>query len=219
MITTAHSPQLVPFRRNRLLQVLAAGYTLLWIWAAVAPLYRFDWFLENLLVWLGAIVLVTTYRRLTLSDLSYCLIALFTALHTIGTHYTYAETPIGFWVSALFDLERNHFDRIVHFGFGLLLTYPFYELLLRAGGIRGWWNLGLTFSLVIAFSSVYEGVEWIVAIIVDPEAAAAFLGSQGDVFDAQKDSALATVGSLIVIAVLAFTGRRRHQGPGDPSKG
>jgi len=119
------------FRRNHLLQFLLVFYLALWAALSISPLDRSDWLLENLLVFVFVGGLAVIYRRFPLSDLSYILIALFLALHAVGAHYTYAKVPLGFWLKDAFDLSRNHFDRIVHFSFGLLLGYPIRETLLR----------------------------------------------------------------------------------------
>ena len=120
-----------PFRSNRLLQGLVSWLILLWIITALYPLYPRDWLLENLLVFVYGILLTVTYRQFQFSNLSYALFSVFISLHLCGAHYTYAETPFGFWLQEWFGFERNHYDRIVHFGFGLLLAYPFREILMR----------------------------------------------------------------------------------------
>ena len=202
-VTTATTAPGPPFSRNRLLQVLAGLYGVVWIWLAVAPKDRGDWLLENILAIATIAVLIWTYRRFRLSDLSYLLITIFMILHAVGAHYTYAEVPLGFWVKDWLGLSRNHFDRLVHFSFGLLLAYPFREILLRVGKIKGAWNVVLTIAVVMAFSDSFEVIESWVAAIVSPELGAAYLGTQGDEFDAQKDSTAATLGAIL--AMLATT--------------
>lgn len=188
---------------NRLLQGLAGFYAVLWTVTAVAPHYRFDWFLENLLVFLVVGILAATYKRFPLSDTSYLLLTIFLSLHTIGAHYTYSETPIGFWLADLFEWERNHYDRVVHFCFGLLLAYPIREILSRTTGLRGTASYFLTLTLVVTASASYEVIEWVVAEMVSPEAAYAYLGTQGDPFDAQKDMGLALSGVALSLLILA----------------
>lgn len=181
-----------------------AGYGVVWIVAAIEPHDRFDWLLENLLVFAWVAILVFSYRRFQLSNLSYLLIAVFLSLHTVGSHYTYSLTPLGFWIQTAFELERNHYDRIVHFLFGLLLVYPMREVILRRVQARGRWSYFLPLCVILAFSEFYEILEWATAEVVSPEAALAFLGTQGDVFDAQKDSALAGIGALLGLAATAL---------------
>jgi putative membrane protein len=192
------------FRDNRFLQALLAWLLLLWIVTAIAPLYRRDWLLENLLVFVTVGALAATWRRFRFSNLSYGLLTLFLSLHLVGAHYTYAETPLGFWLQDALELSRNHYDRIVHFSFGLLLAYPFRELLLRAAGIRQAWSYLLVVICVLGFSGFYEALEGLVAMIVSPELGSAYLGTQGDEWDAQKDTGLAFVGAVIATSWVWF---------------
>ena len=196
-------------RYSRLPIFLFGAYVVFWAAMAITPLDRFDWFLENLLVFATVPWLIHMYRRRPLSDASYVLIVLFYCLHAVGSHYTYSEAPIGYWVSDLLGLERNHYDRAVHFSFGLLLCYPLAELVARTMQPRGNWALAIAVMIVCTCSLAYETMEWIVAAIVSPEASLAFLGTQGDVFDAQKDSALAALGAIIA-ALVVFCARRRR---------
>ena len=190
------------FATNRFLQTLLLVYAGIWIWAAIDPVSPFDWFLENILTVLVLIVLACTYRRFPLSNASYGLIFTFTVLHTIGAHYTYSQVPLGFWFKDAFELSRNHYDRLVHFSFGLLLAYPFREVVLRQ--VTNNRNLASLFALTLVFtySGSYEILEWIAATFLDPEAGAAYLGTQGDEFDAQKDMALAVSGALVALGII-----------------
>lgn len=167
----------------------------LWIITAINPSYPRDWLLENLLVFAYVGALVFTWRRFAFSNVSYALFTVFLSLHLVGAHYTYAETPFGFWVQHSFDLQRNHYDRLVHFCFGLLIAYPFRELLLREAEVRKGWSYVLAVISVLAFSAVYEILEMAAAVIVSPELGEAYLGTQGDTWDAEKDTLMAFAGS------------------------
>ena len=138
---------------------------------------------------------------------------MFLSFHLLGAHYTYSETPPGFWLQAWFEFERNHYDRVVHFLFGLLIAYPIHELLLRESGVKRKWSYLLAVNCIMAFSAVYESLEAIAAMIVDPELGCAYLGTQGDEWDAQKDAFLAFIGAII--AMLFAWGCSRH-GKGNP---
>lgn len=197
------------FVENRVLQVMLATYLLLWLVLAIRPLDRHDWLLENLLVFVAAAVLVPTYRRFQFSNLSYALVAIFLAVHAVGAHYTYAKVPAGFWLADWLHLSRNHYDRVIHFAFGFLLLYPMRELMMRRAGANGKWATWLAVAALAALSSWFEVVEGIVAQIVEPELGAAYLGTQGDVWDAQKDMAAAFVGAVFVATWLIVT--RRNQ--------
>lgn len=206
MASPAEMP--LPFRRNRALQLMVLWLVVLWVVTAIRPWYPRDWLLENLLVFAYAIVLVVTYRAFAFSNVSYGLFTLFLSLHLVGAHYTYAEVPFGFWLRDALGLARNHYDRLVHFGFGALIAYPFREILLRAGGLRPAWSYFMAVITVLGFSAFYEGLEAVTAMVVSPELGAAYLGTQGDEWDAQKDSVLALGGSVVAMAV-TWAGNRR----------
>jgi putative membrane protein len=181
--------------------VCLVAYGIVWVLAAINPVYPDDWLLENVLAILGVGFFVLTYKSFPLSNLSYIPLTIFMILHAIGAHYTYAETPIGDWMAPIFGWERNNFDRVVHFLFGLLLAYPMRELYYRIIGSRGVWGILLPVDVMISLSAIYELVEWAATIVVAPEAGAAFLGAQGDPWDAHKDMALASLGACITMGI------------------
>jgi len=203
---------IVPFKSNRVLQGLVLWLILLWIVTAIKPLYPRDWLLENLLVFIWSALLVFSYRRFQFSTLSYGLFIVFLSLHLVGAHYTYAETPFGFWLQDWMGFERNHYDRIVHFAFGLLIAYPMREILLRSSGLLTAWSYFIALNCIVAFSAVYEIIEAITAVIVSPELGAAYLGTQGDEWDAHKDAGLATLGAIIAM-LLTWTVTHKQPGP------
>jgi putative membrane protein len=182
---------------------LIASFLLVWGWAAIDPLYPDDWLLENYLVFIFVPVILVWGRYFRLSDLSYTLIAIFMMMHVIGSHYTYAETPFGYVLRDWFGSDRNMYDRFVHFCFGLLMAYPMREVFLRIAQTRGIWGYLLPMNLIIATATIYELIEWLVAGQVDITAGIAFLGAQGDIWDAQKDIAVAIVGTAIAMTIVA----------------
>jgi putative membrane protein len=192
---------------NRAFLIALGLYVLFWIALAIHPVDRGDWFLENLLVFVTATVLGSTCRRFRFSNASYLLILLFLTFHTIGAHYTYAKVPAGFWMQNWFHLQRNHYDRVIHFSFGLLLLYPMRDLLMHSAGARPRWATWLSVVALAALSSFFEIVEAIVAQVVHPDLGAAYLGIQGDMWDAQKDMASAFLGALVTALWLSL--RRR----------
>lgn len=193
---------------RRLLLGLVLLYGLVWVWLAIEPVNRRDWFLENLLAVAGVALLAFTYRLFQFSVQSYCLITLFLLLHAIGAHYTYAEVPFGFWIKDVLALSRNPFDRIVHFSFGALLVVPMREVLMRLAHVRGFWSYYLPVSAILAQSGLFEVVESVVAVIVTPELGSLYLGIQGDEWDAQKDMAAAFIGALGAMSVSISMSRR-----------
>ncbi len=195
-------------RPSRLALGLLVAYLLLWLWMAISPLDRGDWLLENLLAIAFVAALLATARRFMLSDRSYVLIALFLGLHAVGAHYTYAQVPFGFWLQDHLGLARNPFDRLVHFGYGLLLSYPLREVLVRLASLRGAWSYFLPVSGILAHSALFEVIEAIVATVVSPELGTAYLGTQGDEWDAQKDMAAALAGALLAMLLTRAVSRR-----------
>lgn len=200
----------------RYVSALLGVLTLLWIGLAVAPLDRHDWLLENALLVIAVVTLTATYRRFPLSRISYTLIFLFLCLHTLGAHYTYAQVPYDRWWASfsgttfndLVGWERNNFDRLVHFAYGLLLAYPIRELFLRVAGVRGFWGYFLPLDLTMSTSMLFELIEWLVAEVFGGDLGAAYLGTQGDVWDAHKDMALASLGALVAMTVTAWLNSR-----------
>lgn len=184
---------------------LLAAFVGIWSWAAIKPLFREDWLLENVLVFVFFPLILLLGRYFELSNVSYTLIALFGALHVIGSHYTYSLVPFGYTLQHWFGAERNMYDRLVHFSFGFLLAYPIREAFLRIAKVRGFWGYYLPLDVTLAFSAVYEIMEWIVAAKVDAQAGLAFLGSQGDVWDTQKDMLLAGIGAFLTMLMVALT--------------
>lgn len=166
---------------------------------------RSDWALENVLVVVAVAALVATHRSFPLSRISYTLIFLFLAVHEVGSHYTYAQVPYDAWFKALtgtslnglLGWERNNFDRIVHFSYGLLLAYPMREVYFRIADASGFWGYFLPLDFTMSSSMLYELVEWGAAELIGGDLGAAYLGTQGDIWDAQKDMALASCGALI----------------------
>jgi putative membrane protein len=193
-----------PFSQNRFLQVVLSVWAIVWIWTAIDPVNRGDWAVENLLVVGTMPFVVWAYRRLPLSNFSYALLAAFLILHTVGAHYAY-RLPLGDWARDAFDLRRNHYDRVVHFAFGLLCAYPIRELLVRTVPVNRFWAWWVPVASVGGLSAIFENLEMLVAWIADPELGAAYLGTQGDEWDAQKDMALAIGGALL--ASLATLGK------------
>jgi putative membrane protein len=190
-----------------------AWYALVWVVTAIHPLDRHDWMLENILVVAALALLIGTYRRFPLSDLSYLLITLFMTLHAMGAHWTYAEVPFGFRLQHAFGLARNPFDRIVHFSFGLLLAYPIREVFLRVANARGFWAYYLPLDVTLAFSAVYEIMEMVVAKLVSPGTGDAWLGTQGDIWDSQMDMSMAAIGALVCMTVTAIVRTWRQRPP------
>ena len=202
------SNDVIPFRGNRILHILVSWVLLFWCVTAIAPLNRQDWMLENILAITGVAILIFTYRRFQFSNSSYLLITLFLSLHLVGAHYTYSETPFGFWMQEWFGFRRNHYDRLIHFAFGLLLAYPIRELLVRAAGMKAKWSVPVSVFLILSLGALFEIFEMWAALLVSPELGTAYLGTQGDVWDAQQDMFQATLGATCAMLILRLFSNR-----------
>jgi putative membrane protein len=206
---------------DRYVAGLAAIFALLWLVLAIRPHDRADWALENALTVAFVALLALSHRRLRLSRISYTTMFLFLSLHTVGAHHTYSEVPYDAWargltgysLNELFGWQRNHFDRFVHLSYGFLLSYPLREVLLRVARVRGVWGYYLPLAITMSTSADYELIEWGAATLFGGELGAAYLGSQGDVWDAQKDMVLAGLGALLAMTVVAVVNATLRRDP------
>jgi len=203
---------LLQMPHRRFLFLLSGLLGIEFIVLAIAPNDRKDWMLENALLLLFVGAMFASYRRLTLSRISYFLIYVFLSLHLIGAHYTYAQVPYDSWLEILtgrslndrLGWERNNFDRVVHFCYGLLLAYPVREVFLRVARLSGFWGYFFPLDITMSTSMLYELIEWGAAAAFGGDLGQAYLGTQGDIWDAHKDMAFASLGALI--AMLATAG-------------
>jgi putative membrane protein len=171
--------------------------------SGIHPADRATWILEVLPVLIGAPLLVATRRRFPLSRLLVWLLALHALILILGGHYTYALVPLGFWIQDAFGFARNHYDRLGHLAQGFVPAILAREVLLRLSPLgRGGWLFFLVTCVCLAFSAFYELLEWWTAIAAG-DAATAFLGTQGDIWDTQWDMFLALVGALAAQLTLA----------------
>jgi putative membrane protein len=184
------------------LALLAASLAVL-VWSGVGPKDRFTWWLEVAPVLIAIPILLATWRRFPLTPLLQILIFLHAVVLMIGGHYTYAEVPAGFWVRDALGLARNPYDRLGHFVQGFEPAILAREVLIRTSPLRpGKWLFVLVLCVCLAFSAFYEIIEWWAAAASGDEAAA-FLGTQGDVWDSQWDMFLAGCGAVLAQALLS----------------
>jgi putative membrane protein len=201
--SNAISPYRVPFKKNRWMQLFLLLFLIVWGITLAGTTDVKNWLLENTLVVLFGGFLYFSYRKFQLSDLSYLLITIYLCLHVYGSMYTYAENPLGYWLMDLFGAERNFYDRIVHFGFGFFLAYPVREVLLTVYKFPPGFAWGLPIEFTLSVSGIYELIEWAVADIFFPEQGMAYLGTQGDIWDAQKDMGLAVFGAALATTIVS----------------
>ncbi|MEN3950115.1 DUF2238 domain-containing protein [Iodidimonas sp. SYSU 1G8] len=196
-------------RHKTYLTVLGVLFLILFVALAISPADRSAWLLENALVAAFIGVAALMHRHFAFSRLSATMIFLFLCLHEVGSHYTYSDVPYDAWFHALtgaslneaLGWERNNYDRVIHFSYGLLMAYPTREIFLRVVNVRGFWGYFLPLDVMMSTSMLYELIEWGAAAWFGGNLGMAFLGTQGDVWDAHKDMALASLGALIAMGV------------------
>jgi len=188
---------------KRLPLILLAVFVPVLLSSGLQPSDRSDWLLENLLVFIAVPLLVLSFKRFPFSKTSYVCIFAFLCIHELGAHYAYSNVPYHRWFG-IEDAGRNHFDRFVHFLYGLLIAYPMREIFLRITDVKGFWGYFLPLDLVMSTSMLYELIEWAAAEVFGGDLGQAFLGSQGDPWDAHKDMALASLGALVTMILVAI---------------
>jgi putative membrane protein len=189
--------------RDRECVALLGAWVVLAALSAIRPFDGFVWFLEVAPVLIALAILVPTHRRFRFTPLVYRLMFFHACVLTLGAHYSYAEVPLGHWVKDALGLARNHYDRVGHFTQGFVPAIVAREVLLRTSPLRpGKWLFFLVTCVCLAFSAVYEFVEWWMALATG-ESATAFLGTQGDVWDTQWDMFLCTCGALLSQAIFS----------------
>jgi putative membrane protein len=190
---------------------LLLGFLIIWAALAVDPHDRGAWLMENVLTVAALALLILTHRVFRLSRLSYTLIAAFLLMHSVGAHFTYSKVPLPGFLGLLpgfGDVERNNYDRLVHFSYGLLIAYPIREVFLRVVAVRGFWGYFLPLDLTLSSSLVYELLEWAVVVVFGGDLGVDFLGVQGDVWDAHKDMLLAGTGATLAMVATAAVNAR-----------
>ncbi|QDU42428.1 Inner membrane protein YjdF [Symmachiella dynata] len=196
-------------------KVLFLFYLVFFAGSCISPPYLQFLLMQHVPTVLAALLLGYVSNRFVISRFSFSLIILFLCLHTFGARYLYSYVPYDAWsenllginLSEVFGFHRNHYDRVVHLSYGLLLAIPVQEFEHRYLGLSKVLSSLLALEFIIATSASYEMIEWLVAVVFTPDWADQFLGQQGDIFDAQKDMALATTGAIISISVVALIDR------------
>lgn len=186
---------------------LAALTTAFWVgvaWSAIRPLNPTDYLIEIATPVGGFVLLAATHRRFRFTSLCYALMFLEALVLIVGAHYTHERVPLFEWLKPAFGWQRNHYDRFAHFAVGFLMVTPVRELLRRQTPLRNRWLGALSATVILAFAAFYEITEWWIAVTASPGAAEAYLGSQGDPWDAQKDMLMDGLGA--VAGVLALSG-------------
>jgi putative membrane protein len=207
--------------------LLLALFSAFWLGLAIHPWYRQDWLLENVCVFMAIPVFVFTIGSLRFSNGAYTLLFVFFCLHEVGAHYTYAKVPYdaafgaagGHSLNALLGFERNHYDRLIHFLYGVLLLPLARELFAARAPARGVWGFVLPILFIESNSAIFELIEWAAAVVFGGDLGQAYLGTQGDIWDAQWDMLLALLGAVLTQFAMTLwprRARRREPGPVRP---
>lgn len=210
--TLAISKERTPVTKNWLLIACIAVFLLVWANSLIGTTDMNNWLIENTLTFISIAFIVYSYRKYQMSDLSYLLLCIYLCLHVYGSKYTYAENPLGYWLKEALNLQRNQYDRIVHFCFGFLLAYPMREMFLRMLKYPTWVAWLLPIEITLSVSAFYELIEWAVADIFFKAQGDAYLGTQGDVWDAQKDIFLAFLGAILATTIVSSAKKLFHIG-------
>lgn len=187
------------FNKDNYPKILLVLFFIIWLWLAINPFYRGVWIAENILTVFFIGLLILTYNKFRFSNLSYTLLFLFIILHTIGGHYSYNEMPLFDLIQDKFGLERNHYDRVVHFLFGLMFFLPVYEFVSKKFKIKNFYGFLMVFLVITAFKGIFEVIEYGYLIVTrgNELIGTNYLGMQGDSWDSQKDIFLGMIGSGI----------------------
>jgi putative membrane protein len=182
---------------------LLVSFLLLLVWSVIKPHDLFTWFLETVPAMIALVILVATYRRFRLSNLAYVLIWIHAIILLVGGHYTYAEVPLFNWIRDTFHLSRNHYDRVGHFAQGFVPAIIAREVLLRKSPLKPGKLLAfIVINICLAISAAYELIEFGVSMATG-SAGDAFLGTQGDVWDTQRDILMCLIGAVTALVTLS----------------
>ncbi|WP_246246962.1 DUF2238 domain-containing protein [Candidatus Methylobacter favarea] len=178
-------------------------FFLVLLWSVINPKDYLTWILETAPALIAVIVLIITRRQFPLTSLAYILILIHSIILIIGAHYTYAEVPLFNWLKEAFNLERNNYDKIGHFAQGFVPAIIAREIIIRKQILRNinWLNFFII-CICLAISAFYELIEWCVALVSE-QAAQAFLGTQGYIWDTQSDMAFALFGAIAALVTLS----------------
>jgi len=190
--------------------VLLTVYGVVWLALGIDPVFRQDWLLENAIVFVAVPLFAATARRLRFSNFAYTCLFVFFVFHAVGAHYTYSLVPYADWWQSLTGIAlegRNHYDRLVHFLYGLLVTPAAVELFAHYGRYSRAWAFLFPCMFMAGHAVIYELIEFAAAIVFGGDLGQAYLGTQGDIWDGQKDMAFALAGTTIMLVALALADR------------
>src|SRR3989344_8908684 len=186
------------FKKENYPKVLLILFLIIFLISAVNPNYMIVWVYENIITIVFLFLLIITYKKFKFSNLTYTLLFILLVLHAIGSHYSYSEMPLFDLIKDNFNLERNNYDRLVHFLFGFIFYFPVYEIISWKFKIKSFWAYLIAFLIITGFKGIYEIIEYVSILISKNDVIGTnFLGMQGDQWDAQKDMILGMIGALL----------------------
>lgn len=203
-MTTLSSNYRITFSQNKLWQVLLAIFLIAWLYFFATTRDTTNWWIENILVILFIPWFYYLHKRFLLSDLSVVCIFLFLLMHSYGAQMSYTYNQVGAWLQDTYHLSRNPYDRFVHFNFGFLIAYPVLDYLVNRFKAPLKYAYGIMIMFVLSLATIFELIEWTVAALTDSETGETYVATQGDVWDAHKDIALALLASIIIAIIHHF---------------
>ncbi len=202
--TTASQSFRHKFKNDKALFLILFAFIIVWVKSYFHAMDLTDWWIENLLVFIFIVYFTLSYKSFKFSTISYLCIVIFVMVHVYGAEYVYTKHPIGFYLKEKFNLTRNPYDRIVHFSFGFLLAYPLIEFLKNKFLTPKKWVYVLAFSFIFCLASTFELIEWLVSVFTDSVTGETYVATQGDVWDAHKDIAIALVGYWLAVIIIIW---------------
>ncbi len=201
----------LPFTKNLLFQVLTFIFIITWFFFLFTTRSQTNWWIENILVILFIPWFIALQKKFLFSDISLVCIFLFLFVHIYGAQMSYTYNQFGVWLQYKFQLQRNPYDRFAHFSFGFLIVYPLQDYLVNRMKVPGKWSYILSIAIILCMATIFELIEWLVAACTDSETGESYVATQGDVWDAHKDIALALLASVIVMGSLFYSRKRKKK--------
>ncbi len=212
MITSVdHTEQKKSLHSKDQIRIIAVVFTLAWIYLYKTAIDHTDWWIENILVILFFAGTFCARKKFSFSNTAIVFICLFLLLHLYGAEGAYTHNQFGEFLKHRFQLQRNPYDRIVHFSFGFLMMYPIMEILKRKFTNVGNGIFLIVNTAILCLATIFELIEWGVAAFTDKATGETYVATQGDPWDAQKDIILAVLGSILFTYILKFIRHRKSK--------
>ncbi len=208
-MTTLSSAYRVSFSQNKLWQVLFGLFLVSWFYFFSTTRDTTNWWIENILVILFIPWFYYLHKRFLFSDLSVICIFLFLLIHSYGAQMSYTYNQAGAWLQEVYQLSRNPYDRFVHFNFGFLMAYPCLDYLVNRFKAPFQYAYGIMILFILSLATIFELIEWMVAALTDSETGETYVATQGDVWDAHKDIALALLACILIAGIHYLLKRKR----------